>query len=203
MTNYALPSHTGIRNVVFRMSSQNFSTGSPFTYQQQVINHAGRRWEADITLPRMSKASAKVWIAWFAQLDGKLNTFNLGDPDGATPRGSAGGTPLVFGADQTGSSLVVDGCTAGQTGWLKAGDYIQLGADGSARLYMVTSDVDSNGSGQATIPIWPAINEAPADDASVIVNNTVGTFRLASNVSTWSVDEAEIYGISFSGIGLP
>jgi len=202
MTNYALPSHTGISNIVFRMSSQNFSTGSPFTYQQQVINHVGRRWEVDVTLPRMLHDDARIWLAWLAKLDGSLNTFNLGDPRGKTAQGEAGGTPLVFGASQTGSSLDVDGCTLSQTGWLKAGDYIQLGSAGSARLYMVTDDVDTNGSGEATINLWPAITTAPDNNASVVVSDTVGTFRLASNVSTWSIDDASIYGISFSGVAL-
>lgn len=202
MTNYALPSHTGIRSVVFRMSSQNFSTASPFTYQQQIINHAGRRWEVDVTLPPMKHADARIWLAWLAKLDGSLNTFTLGDPLGCTAQGEAGGTPLVSGADQTGSSLDVDGCTISQTGWLKAGDYIQIGTGADARLYMVTDDVDSDGAGAATINIWPPINNAPADSAAISVADTVGVFRLASNISTWSTDEAAIYGISFSGIGL-
>lgn len=202
MTNYILPSHTGIRGITFRMASQNVVSFSPFTYQQQVISHAGRRWEVDVTLPPMKHADARIWLAWLAKLDGSLHTFNLGDPLGCVPQGEAGGTPLVAGASQTGTSLDVDGCTLSQTGWLKAGDYIQLGTLGSARLYMVTDDVDTDGAGAATISVWPAINTAPADDAAVIVADTVATFRLSSNVSTWSADEAAVYGINFSGIGL-
>jgi hypothetical protein len=98
--------------------------------------------------------------------------------------------------------LDVDGCTLSTTGWLLEGDYIQLGAGEDARLYMVTSDVDTDGAGAATIPIWPEITTAPADDAPVIVSDTVAAFRLASSVSTWSVDEAAIYGINFSGLGV-
>jgi hypothetical protein len=67
---------------------------------------------------------------------------------------------------------------------------------------MVTDDVDTNGSGEATINLWPAITTAPDNNASVVVSDTVGTFRLASNVSTWSIDDASIYGISFSGVAL-
>lgn len=202
MTNYAFPSHTGLRSAVFRMASQNFATQSPFTYQQQVLNHPGRRWEVDITLPPMKQADARIWIAWLAKLDGQLHTFTFGDPLGQTPQGSAGGTPLVAGAGQTGASLDIDGCTAGQTGWLKEGDYIQLGTGEDARLYLVMEDADSDGAGAATLSLWPAITAAPADNASVVVSNTVGAFRLASNVSTWSADEASVYGMSFSGIGL-
>ena len=202
MTNYALPTHTGIRNITFRMSTRTALSESPFTFKQQVIAYAGRRWEVDVTLPPMKHADARRWLAWLAKLDGNINTFTLGDPLGATARGSAGGTPLVAGAAQTGASLNVDGCTLSTTGWLLEGDYIQLGTGASARLYMVTADVDTDGAGAATIPIWPEITTAPADNASVIVSDTVAAFRLSSNVSTWSADEASIYGINFSGVGL-
>lgn len=202
MTNYALPTHTGIRNITFRMSTRTALSESPFTFKQQVIAYAGRRWEVDVTLPPMKHADARQWLAWLAKLDGNINTFTLGDPLGATARGSAGGTPLVAGAAQTGASLDVDGCTLSTTGWLLEGDYIQLGTGASARLYMVTADVNTDGAGAATIPIWPEITTAPADNASVIVSNTVAAFRLSSNVSTWSADEASIYGINFSGVGL-
>ena len=202
MTNYALPSHTGIQSAVFRMASRNAISTSPFTFAQQVISHQGQRWEVDVTLPPMKHADARIWLAWLAKLDGALNTFNLGDPLGATPQGSAGGAPLVAGANQTGSSLNVDGCSASQTNWLKAGDYIQLGTAGSAKLHMVTDNVNTNGSGAATINVWPAIRVAPSDNASVILTNTVGTFRLSSDMSTWSADQASIYGIQFSGVGV-
>lgn len=202
MTNYALPTHTGIRNITFRMSTRTALSESPFTFKQQVIAYPGRRWEVDVTLPPMKHADARQWLAWLAKLDGNINTFTLGDPLGATARGSAGGTPLVAGAAQTGASLDVDGCTLSTTGWLLEGDYIQLGTGASARLHMVTADVDTDGTGAATIPIWPEITTAPADNAPVIVSDTVAAFRLASSVSTWSADEAAIYGINFSGVGL-
>ena len=200
MTNYALPNKDHVQSAVLRMASQNFITSSPFTYQQQVLNHAGRRWEIDITLRPMRHADARLWLSWLAKLDGALNTFNIGDPLGCTPQGSAGGAPRVQGAGQTGSSLNIDGCTTSTTGWLKAGDYIQIGSAASARLYMVTDDANTNSSGQTTLNLWPAITSAPSDNTSIIVSNTVGAFRLASNVSTWSIDQASIYGINFSGV---
>lgn len=202
MTNYALPSHTGIQSVVFRMASRNAISTSPFTFQQQVIAHQGQRWEVDVTLPPMKHSDARIWLAWLAKLDGTLNTFNIGDPLGASAQGPAGGTPLVAGASQTGTSINIDGCTSSQTGWLKAGDYIQIGSAADARLYMVTDDVNTNASGEATINIWPQIRTAPSDNASIIVSNSVGTFRLSSDSSTWSADKASIYGIQFSGVGV-
>ena len=202
MTNYTMPTSPRIQSVVFRMASRNAISTSPFTFQQQVIAHQGQRWEVDVSLPPMRRDQAAAWLAWLAKLDGTLHTFNVGDPMNASPQGSAGGTPLVAGASQTGASINIDGCATSQTGWLKAGDYIQLGAAADARLYMVTDDVDTNASGEATVNIWPQIRTAPSDNASVIVSNTVGTFRLSSDASTWSFDNAKIYGIQFSGVGV-
>lgn len=192
-----LPSHTGIANISFRAVNTVGLSQSPFTYAQQVVAHSGQRWEADITLPSMSRANAEQWIAFLVSLRGHLGTFTLGDPIGGTPRGSAGGTPLVNGANQVGGTLAIDGCTASQTGWLKAGDYIQLGSGSTATLHKVLQDANSNGSGQVSLDIWPYIRSAPADDAAVTTSNTVGVFRLASNEQNWSINEASIFGLTF------
>ena len=195
-----LPSHTGIQNITLRAVNTVGMSMSPFTYQQQTVAHAGQRWECDITLPAMNRADAEQWVAFLVSLRGRFGTFTLGDPVGATPRGSAGGTPLVNGASQTGGTLNIDGCTASQTGWLKAGDYIQLGSGGGATLHKVLADADSNGSGEVSLDIYPYIRSAPSDNAAVVVTNTVGNFRLASNEQNWSIRETSIYGITFGAI---
>lgn len=202
MTNYPMPTAPRPMSTTLRMVSQNFASVSPFTFQQQVLNHAGRRWEIDVQLPPMKRATAALWLAWLAQLDGSLNTFTAGDPLARTAQGQAGGTPLVAGGSQTGSSLDVDGCPLSQTDWLKAGDYIQLGTGADARLYTVTADVDSDGTGAATVPIWPSLRASPADNAAVIVSNTVAAFRLASNSRQWTEEGASVYSLRFSGVGV-
>ena len=195
-----LPSHTGIQNITLRAVNTVGMSMSPFTYQQQVVAHAGQRWEVDVTLPAMNRADAEQWVAFLISLRGRFGTFTLGDPVGASPRGSAGGTPLVNGASQTGGTLNIDGCTASQTGWLKAGDYIQLGSAGSATLHKVLADADSNGSGEVALDIWPYIRTAPSDNATVVVTNTIGRFRLADNEQNWSIRETALYGITFGGV---
>jgi len=195
-----LPSHTGIQSITLRAVNTVGMSMSPFTYQQQTVAHAGQRWECDITLPAMNRADAEQWVAFLVSLRGRFGTFTLGDPVGATPRGSAGGTPIVNGASQTGGTLNIDGCTASQTGWLKAGDYIQLGTAGSATLHKVLADADSNGSGEVSLDIWPFIRTAPSDNAAVVVTNTIGRFRLADNEQNWNIRETALYGITFGGV---
>ena len=105
--------------------------------------------------------------------------------------GAHGGTPLVNGASQTGASLVTDGWTA-STAVLKEGDVITLAgvnavnpqsreSTGVLRQFVVTANVTSDGSGNATIAISPSITTgtgfqtvtgSAADNAAITVSGT-------------------------------
>lgn len=196
----ALPTVTQIRNISFRQINAVAYEQSPFTFAGQAQAGAGQMWGADMMLPPMRRAEAVVWVAWLTSLRGQFGTFTMGDQMGATAIGSAGGSPVVKGASQTGQDLNIDGATVSQTGWLKAGDYIQLGSGATATLHQVLVDADSDGSGDVTLTLWPSVRTAPADDAVVTVASAVGRWRLAGNETSWSVSEASLYGISFSAI---
>lgn len=82
--------------------------------------------------------------------------------------GPLGGTPIVNGAAQVGTTLVTSGWTAAAASRLKMGDVFTITGvfavnpqtrqnTGKLRQFVVTADVSSDGSGNATIPISPAI----------------------------------------------
>lgn len=190
----------GIKTMTFRARNVVGMTASPFTGQQQVYKYQGEWWEAEVAMPPMKRADAETMIAFLLSLGGRYGTFNLGDPIGTSTRGVGTGTPLVNGASQTGSSLITDGWTTETTGILKAGDWIQLGSGSTATLHKVLADVDSDASGNATIDIFPRIRTAPSDDATIVVSNTVGRWRLSSDATDYSVNEASVYGITFACI---
>jgi len=199
----SLPTHTGIAQIRLIARDVVGVSTSPFNFKQQIYRHQGQRWEADITLPPMSRADAEQWAAFLLRLRGAYGTFLLGDPLNATPRGSAStapGTPLVNGASQTGDELVIDGIPTSGSDYLKAGDYIQLGSGATATLHKVLEDVAIDGSGGATLNLWPRVRTAPSDDAAVTVSNTKGNFRLVSNETTWDINNASIYGITFGAV---
>ena len=180
------PTNETIQRVSFFARNTVAVSQSPFTYAQQVHKWQGQRWEADVTLPPMKRADAEEWISFLIKLKGSYGTFLLGDPSAVTPRGTASsspGTPVVNGASQT--------------GYLKAGDYIQLGSGASAKFHKVLEDTDTDGSGNATLTIFPDLRSSPADDATVVVTNAKGVFRLSDNLINWNVDEASVYGITF------
>jgi hypothetical protein len=104
--------------------------------------------------------------------------------------GQQGGTPLMNGSTASGASQVVtDGWTAAAANRLKAGDVFTIAAvykvnpitkqsTGVLQQFVVTADVASDGSGNATISISPSIystgslqnvDALPADNAALTI----------------------------------
>lgn len=195
-----LPTHTGIAKIDLRAVQATSMTMSPFTYRQQVVVHPGQRWEAEISLPPMKRSDAEDWVGWLLSLRGRVGTFLLGDPLASTPIGEGGGTPIVRGADQTGDTLTIDGCTTSTSKWLARGDYIQLGSGSSSQLYKVTQDATTDSFGATTLEIWPELRSSPADNATVTVDAAKGLFRLSTNEINWSINEASVFGVTFPAV---
>ena len=88
---------------------------------------------------------------------------------GLAANGAGGGTPLVNGADQSGTSLVTDGWTASAAVRMKAGDCFTVA--GLDVLFRATADISSDGSGNATITIEPPIvaGSSPANNAALTI----------------------------------
>jgi hypothetical protein len=199
----SLPAVKGIATI--RVVARNVTaiSRSPFALSAQVYRWSGQAWEADITLPAMQRADAESWLSFLLKLKGRYGTFLLGDPNGATPRGSAAttpGTPLVAGGAQVGGSLDIDGLPLSATNYLLAGDYIQLGTGLSTRLYKVLNNVSSNGSGQATLDLWPDLRSSPGDNATVVVSNAKGLFRLSNPDQDFTIDDTSTYNITFGAM---
>lgn len=116
--------------------------------------------------------------------------------------GALGSTPLVNGANQTGSSIICDGGTASVTAYLKQGDCITFASvngivpntatktgggvsTGALQQFVVTADADTDGSGNITIPISPPIITAgafqtvtgsPADNAIILIFTSASAY---------------------------
>jgi hypothetical protein len=171
---------------------------SPFTGQQQVYKHQGQWWEMEITMPAMKRDDAETLIAFLLKLNGRYGTFYFGDPANTKPRGIGTGTPLVNGASQTGDTLITDGWTPSITNILKAGDWLQIGSSTSSKLHKVLDDVNSDSGGNATLTIWPNLRVSPPNNGVLSVNSPKGIWRLSANETNYSIDTAQIYGVTFA-----
>ena len=169
--------NVGIQSMTMRLRSATAISQSPFTYDQQVYQHQGVRWEAEVTLPPMKRAEAKQLEAFFASLRGQANTFTLGNPlHNTTAAGS-----IVSG---TAGAETVTGTLTGAV----AGDYFEVGG----ALYIIT-DIDA-----ASFDIMPPLRTAISASTSLDFTLPVGTWRLATNEIGWSIDQASLYGFTFA-----
>ena len=85
----SIPTAIGIEQIELRANNVVAVSESPFTFVQQTVVHSGQRWEASVTIPPVRRDLAEPWIAFLLSLQGRRGTFLLGDPNMATPRGSA------------------------------------------------------------------------------------------------------------------
>lgn len=195
------PTNKKVGPCTMRARSIVASLPSVFTGETQVQKHQGQWWEFEAGLPPMKRADAEEWISFFLSLNGMQGTFLFGDPNGETARGIATGTPLVKGASQTGDQLITDGWTPNVTGILKQGDYFSLGSGTSTRLHKVIEvDVNSDGSGDATLRIWPDLRSSPGDNDPLDITAPKGVFRLASNEMPYVLRAPDLYNITIAGI---
>ncbi len=197
-----LPDNTSIQEIEFTPISVVGVTQSVFTGARQKQAHDGKWWAVRAVLLPKTRDNAEDWVGWFVSLNGAEGSFLFGDPHGTTPRGSAStapGTPLVDGAAQTGDQLAIKGAPNGAVDYLKRGDWIQLGSGSTARLYRITQDATADGSGDATLEIWPDLRSAPGDGDSVTVSSTVGVFELTQAFS-YRIDREHLYTQAFSAV---
>jgi hypothetical protein len=265
-----LPATPGVRDATWSPMAAVAGFASPFTLQQQVQAHAGQMWRVRFALPPMDDLSAGQWIATLLALNGRQGTFLFGDTVRKTPLGTAGGTPVVSGAGQTGQSILTSGWPSSTNGNLVKGDKIQIGTSvgsvlsgvfgavpswltdvmiisrtstqvtvrfsnacpalggtldwkvgsifgikninpgaaevsvvagtGTPRLYAVLNDVNSDGSGNAVIDIWPRLRESPENNATIFLTDCKGVFRLKDNEMDWDINFAKRYGLEIEAV---
>ena len=196
MATYTIPTTVGFSSVEFGLENNNQVFESPLSNSIQVSELTGARWYATFNLPPMKKENSLEYIGFLQRLQGRVHSFFGYDANHRSPSGTiAGSTLLVNGASQTGTSLILDGAQASTT-VLKAGDFFSVNNE----LKMVTVDATSDSSGDVTVNFVPSLRSSPSDDAVITTTNPVCTMKLTGDSTTYSINTAGIYGISFSGL---
>ena len=184
----SLPTNIGIANIELRTMNAVAVSMSPFTYKQQTHSYDGQMWEADITLPPMNRDDAQAWVAFLMALKGRAGTFLLSDPSSKTLQSPSAPSSATVAGLAGSSDLAVT-----MSGTITAGDYIQIGTAIDATLHKSLETLTGNG----TIEIWPKLRKTRTSSDTVTLTNTAGLFRLSANETSWSVDNASFFGISF------
>ena len=157
---------------------------SPFTLQTQQYNWPGQGWFGSVECPPMVRADAEAVIGFL--LAAQRGTFYFQDYANTSPRGNITGTLTVSSATANTSTLTF--ANSGGSGSFAVGDWLQI----LTSLYKV---VQVNSS--TSVDLFPVLRSSYSGTA-ITYTNAKGVFRLASPQTDWSIDLANIYGISFS-----
>lgn len=151
---------------------------SPLSNAIQTISRKGSYWKTSMVFNNLSGAQRAELQAFIAKMDGQTHRMRIRDY-GAVRFGTAipPQTPRVVGTGQTGSTLLADGATANQSTYFAAGDYVSFNNE----LHMVTSDVDSDASGNLSIPLAPPIRKSPDNDEAIEYSAPYGVFMMTNN----------------------
>lgn len=122
--------------------------------------------------------------------------------------GALGGTPLVDGASQTGSTLNVKGGSNSITGWIKKGDIFTIDgvysinpqtylSTGQLQQFVATADADTDGTGDIAISISPEINDGTLTTLDADGNSiSLAAFQ---NVTAAPADDAPVNVLGTAG----
>lgn len=178
MTALAFPS-VGIQKIDMRLKRAVAVSESPFTFDTQTYVHQGVRWEAEITLPRLSYAEARSVEAFLVALKGQSGTFTFGHPLHNT-------TGIAVGSSNAASKRDTQITGGGNSSAVSAGTYFQLGN----YLYIATQDKAQGGN---ALVFEPPLREDIASGTQCDFTLPKSTWRLASNDISWSTDLSSLY----------
>ena len=194
-----LPTAPAFKSARWTLKRATAMSESPFTGQQQVFDYGYALWTATLTLPPMMREQAAEWEAFMMKLHGRKGTFLLGDPDAKTIRGGAT-TSATLNADMAVGDYTVQINTnnANMTNIFRAGDYIQFGSAGTAKLHMIVDNATSNSSGVVSVNVEPQIKVAGSSGDAIDYTAAQGIFRMDTADLGWDTNEVSRYGITFS-----
>ena len=171
-------------------SNQSTFVSRSISGRRQSRQIGGQYWRLRASFPPMTRAQFAPIYAFVIAQRGRYESFSVIPAVISTGQGSPAGTPLIDGASQTGRSLVTDGWNASIV-LFKAGDYLKIA--GNDKVYMVTADVSSDGSGDATIAIEPALVASPADDAAITHSSVPFTVALRAGVQEFATGTTGLF----------
>lgn len=170
------------------------SIGASGKPQIRVPLRYGRTWLETFPPILLQSAVERGWYSRVQQIWRTGEVVTIQHRSYLTQNGAGGGTPVVNGATQTGNNIVTNGWPNSTT-VLKAGDLVRLGA--LSPVFEITSDVTSDGSGNATLPIEPLVvsGSSPATLSSVLYGTGVTFNVIISNFDPGRTIDGYVDGI--------
>ena len=185
------PSTQGFRGLDFKNNQPNLVSIS-VSGRRQAKSQGAQFFSFTVQTPPMDVDDHKKVMGFLAAQQGQFEAFQIVLPNLSTPQGSVAGNVLdVVGAHTAGDKTInLDGGVAGQTGYLKAGDMIRFidttTAANNVKTYMVTADMDTDGTGAGTVNIEPGLIDGVANNSTTETNSVQFTVFMAGTTQEYS-----------------
>lgn len=167
------------------------ATGGPV----QKVQRAGSRYRMEFNLPPMQADTARVFISRL--IEAKRKGGLIMPMPLTRNRQGAPGSPVVNGAGQAGTTLLVRNTVPGHL-W-KEGYWIAIvDQTGQRYLHNVRENVATNGAGQAALRIEPPLRFPFLDGAQILASKPEIQGFIDGGEWSWSLEAAGITGITFT-----
>lgn len=179
---------TYVANANVRRINASTYRRSAFTRKITTQEYEGESWQVSVRFFGLGRSLAQPVEAFIDSLRGPIGTCVVPYPGYAVPLGAAQSnpsSPTVNGSGQAGNAtLSVTSGPLSIAGWLLAGDIIQVGPSTRPHWHRVLEDVDTDGSGNATIEVWPRVRNDVIGGDPVSYSSPLCLFRLSQDVGT-------------------
>lgn len=186
-----LPTSPAPREAHARLVTSRNELRSATGTNAQRIGRKGDHYAYDVTMPPMTYAQSLEWIGLRTAVDQVVMPVRQPGLDTGSP-----GTPLVNGAGQAGTTLIMDGFTPGYM--FRKGQYLTHVHVGRRRLYSAAAEATADGSGNLTLILETMLLYPPNDNDQVLVAQPEIEGFASFDDSLWTVDVARTVGLAFT-----
>lgn len=191
MTTITLPADPVPSAMSWRLVQPAQNNISEWTGARQTVASNRGWWECQLELPPIvGTTNFNAWRAFVASMRGPVNTVQI--PVDPVAQSALANTARVNGAGQYGRSIVTDGWPSSTT-VLYAGQFVTIGD----QLLQLTSNITSDGSGNATISFEPHIRVLTTDNAVIEYKNPYCLMYL-DEVPPYNVESGYVYSLSMT-----
>jgi len=160
----------------------------------QRLERLGSRFALDIVTGQLRwTEDRRAWIA--ALLRGISETALYPVPQPGLQIGTPG-SPVVSGANQAGSNLVISGFTVGYV--IRAGQFFSIVTAGQRYLYAATTDATADGNGFGYVSFWPPLRKSPAAGDVCEFAAPMIEGALSGNEKGWTDERAHTVGLALT-----
>jgi hypothetical protein len=172
------------------------NTAYTLSGKRSIKQFAAQYFSFSVQMPPMKQSDFQQYYAFLVKQKGSFEDFTFEYPLDNLGADKNETDILANGVQAIGdSTIAMDGFSISTDDVLKGGDLIKF--SGHDKVYMVTGDVNSNASGQATVSIEPPLQAALADNEAVTVNKPSFTVALVQDDVLYSTDAAGFFTLSF------